>query len=184
MSPFRLIVGLGNPGSEYRNTRHNVGYMVVDRLAGAIGAKFQTEKAWRAELGKAPDLLLCKPLTYMNLAGEAVRLVTDFYKILPAEILVVLDDMALPVGKLRLRARGSSGGHNGLQSLLDHLGTEDVARLRVGIGMAEPGDATSHVLGYFNVDEREELEEALGRAVDAINLAQQEGLQFAMNAYN
>jgi PTH1 family peptidyl-tRNA hydrolase len=184
MSPFRLIVGLGNPGGEYRNTRHNVGYMIVDRLAAAKSVSFKTEKAWRAEVAKVADSFLCKPLTYMNLGGAAVRSVADFYKIVPPEILVVLDDMALPVGKLRLRPYGSSGGHNGLQSVLDHLGTKDVARLRVGIGIGERGEATSHVLGDFKIDEKKELEEVLERAVEAIDLAQEQGLQAAMNAYN
>src|SRR6185295_9430614 len=111
---FRLLVGLGNPGREYVETRHNVGFMIADRLAAKGGADFRVEKSWQAALARAGDLHLCKPLTYMNLSGIAVRAVSDFFKIAPAQILVVLDDMALPLGRLRLRAEGSAGGHNGL----------------------------------------------------------------------
>src|SRR4051812_27380577 len=119
---FRLVVGLGNPGREYAQTRHNVGFMLVDRLATKAGSAFRTEKRWQADVAKAGDCMLVKPLTYMNLSGEAVRAVGDFYKIPATETLVILDDMALPLSQLRLRARGSAGGHNGLQSVIDHLG--------------------------------------------------------------
>ncbi len=123
-------------------------------------------------------------MTYMNLSGEAVRALADFYKIDPAEILVILDDMALPLGKLRFRPSGSAGGHNGLDSIIAHLGTNAIPRLRVGIGNAEPGGAVGHVLGRFAPDEHEQLEESLVRAVEAVNTAQRLGLQAAMNAYN
>ncbi len=181
---FRLIVGLGNPGREYAGTRHNVGFMIVDRLASAVGADFRVEKAWRAEVARAGDAFLCKPLTYMNLSGEAVRSVAQFYKITPAETLVIADDLALPLGKLRLRGSGSSGGHNGLKSIIDHLGTLEVPRLRVGIGEAQPGAAIGHVLGRFAPEERETIEGAVARAAEAIACAQEKGLQAAMNAYN
>lgn len=181
---FRLIVGLGNPGPEYRDTRHNIGFMIIDRMAAAAGATYRIERHWQAEVARAGAVLLCKPITYMNLSGAAARGVSDFYKISPAELLIVLDDMALPLGKLRLRPSGSSGGHNGLQSVLEHLGTESIARLRVGIGGAQPGEATGHVLGRFAVDERETVLETLERAVGAIETAQQRGLQSAMNIYN
>ena len=139
---FRLIVGLGNPGKEYRDTRHNVGFMILDRLAARERAEFRTEKHWQAEVARTGDTLLCKPLTYMNLSGEAARAIGQFYKIEPAQTLVVLDDMALPLGKLRLRESGSAGGHNGLQSLIDCLGTQAIPRLRVGIGAAPGADRT------------------------------------------
>jgi PTH1 family peptidyl-tRNA hydrolase len=182
--PFRLLVGLGNPGREYAATRHNVGFMILDRLAAKAGVSFRTERAWRAELAKAGATHLCKPMTYMNLSGEAVRAAADFYKVSPAETLVILDDMALPLGKLRLRPSGSAGGHNGLSSIIDHFGTRDVPRLRVGIGAADPGAAVGHVLGKFAPDELPALEQSLDRALQAIEAAQQSGFAAAMNAFN
>ena len=158
---FRLIVGLGNPGREYARTRHNIGFMLVDRLATKAGSAFHTEKRWQADVAKAGSGFLVKPLTYMNLSGEAVRAIGDFYKIPAAETLVVLDDMALPLGQLRFRARGSAGGHNGLQSIIEHLGTPAVARLRIGIGAAAPGAAVGHVLGRFALEEQAALEQTL-----------------------
>ncbi len=182
---FRLIVGLGNPGKDYRNTRHNVGFMILDRLAARERAAFRTEKSWQAEVARAGDTVLCKPLTYMNLSGEAARALAQFYKIEPAQTLVVLDDMALPLGKLRLRESGSSGGHNGLQSLVEHFGTQAIPRLRVGIGAAPGADrAVGHVLGKFSPDEREPLQESLDRALAAIDTAQRESFAAAMNAFN
>ncbi|MES2568940.1 MAG: aminoacyl-tRNA hydrolase [Verrucomicrobiota bacterium] len=181
---FRLIVGLGNPGAEYRDTRHNVGFMIVDRMAAAAGGSFRKEKGWRADVARIDDLYLCKPLAYMNLSGEAVRAMSDFYKIDPAQVLVVLDDMALPLGKLRLRPGGSAGGHNGLKSVIAHLGTQEVARLRIGIGTPDPGEAVGHVLGRFAPEEKELLKESLDRAMAAIEFARQRGFGAAMNAYN
>lgn len=181
---FRLLVGLGNPGREYRDTRHNVGFMVLDQLAAGARVAWHTEKAWQAELARADGIFLCKPLTFMNLSGAAVSSIAAFYKIAPTEILLVLDDMALPVGKLRLRANGSAGGHNGLQSVLEHLGTREVARLRVGIGTASPGEAVGHVLGRFALEETAVLEQSLARAVEAVRCARTHGLAKAMNTYN
>jgi peptidyl-tRNA hydrolase, PTH1 family len=180
---FRLIVGLGNPGREYRDTRHNVGFMIADRLAARERVSFRTEKTWQAEVARAGDLVLCKPLTYMNLSGQAVRPLSQFYKIETAQILVVLDDMALPLGKLRLRARGSAGGHNGLRSLIEHFGTAEIPRLRVGIGAA-PGEATGHVLGRFALEEKAALEQSLDRAVCAVDCARERGFEAAMTAFN
>ena len=181
---FRLVVGLGNPGREYAATRHNVGFMIVDRLAAARRASFHLEKAWKIELARAGAAWLCKPLTYMNLSGQAVRAIAQFHKIEPDETLVVLDDMALPLGKLRLRSSGSSGGHNGLQSVIEHLGTSSVPRLRVGITQANPGEAVGHVLGKFAPDEVPLLEETLDRAVAAIDFADEHGIAAAMNKFN
>jgi len=181
---FRLLVGLGNPGREYSSTRHNVGFMVLDRLAALSGVAFRADKKWQAEVATDGDVWLCKPQTYMNLSGESVSEIARFYKIDPARVLVVLDDMALPLGRLRLRERGSAGGHNGLQSILDHLGTREIPRLRVGIGAAEPGSATGHVLGRFAVDERPLVEQSLDRAIEAIRLAQSNDLPAAMNRFN
>jgi peptidyl-tRNA hydrolase, PTH1 family len=188
MSPsptFRLIVGLGNPGKEYRDTRHNVGFMILDRLAARERAEFRTEKRWQASIARVGDTILCQPLTFMNLSGEAAQAVAQFYKIEPAQTLAILDDMALPLGKLRLRESGSSGGHNGLQSLIEHLGTPAIPRLRVGIGAAPGADrAVGHVLGRFSAEEREPLAESLDRAVAAIDRAQTDGFAAAMNAFN
>jgi PTH1 family peptidyl-tRNA hydrolase len=182
MTP-RLIVGLGNPGPEYRDTRHNVGFMILDRLAAREGAPFRRERRWKAEVTQFGSTLLCKPLTFMNLSGESVRPLSSFYKIEPTEILVVLDDMALPLGRLRIRPSGSAGGHNGLQSIIENFGTQAIPRLRVGIGAAL-GEAISHVLGRFALDEAATLEQSLARAVDAIDCARSLGLAAAMNLYN
>jgi len=180
---FRLLVGLGNPGRDYRDTRHNVGFLLLDRFAAREGIEFHTEKSWQAEVARAGPLLLCKPLTYMNLSGQAVRPLTQFYRLDSSQVLVVLDDMALPLGRLRLRATGSAGGHHGLQSVIDHLGTPHVPRLRVGIGSAEQ-DAVDHVLGRFALEERPALEQSLDRALEAIECARIRGLAAAMNAFN
>lgn len=180
---LRLLVGLGNPGREYRETRHNVGFMILDRLAAREGAEFHTEKRWHAEVARTSDLFLCKPVTYMNLSGQSVRPMSLFHKIEPAQLLIVLDDMALPLGRLRIRSEGSAGGHNGLKSIIEHFGTTAVPRLRVGIGSAERG-AVDHVLGRFTLDEQATLEQALGRAVEAIDCTRTQGLEVAMNIYN
>ena len=187
---FRLLVGLGNPGREYSGTRHNVGFMVLDRLAAALGATFRADKKWQADVATTGDVWLLKPQTYMNLSGESVSEIARFYKIEPARVLVVLDDMALPLGRLRIRERGSHGGHNGLRSILDHLGTQDVPRLRIGIGAAPGADggsadaATGHVLGRFAVDERPLVAQSLDRAVEAVRFAQEHDLPSAMNQFN
>jgi PTH1 family peptidyl-tRNA hydrolase len=180
---LRLLVGLGNPGREYRETRHNVGFMILDRLAARERAQFRSEKSWQAEVARAGDLLLCKPLTYMNLSGQSVRPLSQFYKIDRAQILVILDDMALPLGKLRLRPEGSAGGHNGLKSIIEHFGTPAIPRLRVGIGSAER-DAVDHVLGRFALEEQAALEQSLARALEAIDCTRAQGLAAAMNTYN
>jgi peptidyl-tRNA hydrolase, PTH1 family len=181
---FRLIVGLGNPGREYARTRHNVGFMVLDRIAGKAGVEFRAEKRWRAEVGSHGGVVFCKPASYMNLSGQPVAAVSHFYKIPPAEILVVLDDAALPLGKLRLRATGSSGGHNGLQSIIEHLGTPDVPRLRIGIGASAGPGLTDHVLGRFAPDELPALDQCLACAVEAIEFAQKNDAEATMNLYN
>jgi PTH1 family peptidyl-tRNA hydrolase len=181
---FQLIVGLGNPGHEYADTRHNAGFMIVDRLAEKAGAAWKTEKRWQTDVARAGSVFLCKPKTYMNLSGEAVQALVGFYKIPHEAVLVVLDEMALPLGKLRLRPAGSAGGHNGLKSIIDHLGTQEVARLRVGIGAAEPGAAVGHVLGRFRPEEKPVLAETIDRAIAAIDRAQTDGLAAAMNAFN
>jgi PTH1 family peptidyl-tRNA hydrolase len=181
---FRLVVGLGNPGGDYVETRHNVGFMIVDRLSRQESAPLRREKKWNAEIALAGKVMLCKPLSFMNLSGGPVSALSRFYKIEPAEVLVVLDDVALPLGKLRLRKDGSAGGHNGLQSILEQLGTRDVARLRIGIGAASERTLTGHVLGRFSPEERETLEASLNTALQAVNYAQSNGLDAAMNQFN
>jgi PTH1 family peptidyl-tRNA hydrolase len=181
--PYRLIVGLGNPGREYEWTRHNVGFMLLDRLAMGK-AEWRRERVWNALLAKTDGVLLCKPQTYMNLSGNAVAAVAGFFHIPVAQILVVSDDMALPLGRLRLRAGGSSGGQKGLKSIVETLGTLEVARLRLGIGGAAPEGAVGHVLGQFRKDEIPALEEMLERAEAAVVTAQTRGLAVAMNAFN
>ena len=180
---FRLIVGLGNPGREYERTRHNVGFMVLDKLAARSRASWRVEKEWKAEVAGCDGVVCCKPTSYMNLSGKPVSAVAHFYKVTPAQTLIVYDDLALPLGKLRFRPEGSAGGHNGMQSVIDQLGTREVPRLRIGIG-ASGGGMISHVLGRFTAEELPELEDALDRAVAAIEIAQNRGLQAAMNHFN
>ena len=180
---LRLLVGLGNPGRDYRDTRHNVGFMLLDQLAARERVGFRVEKSWQAEVARAGDLLLYKPLTYMNLSGQSVRPLSQFYKIEPSQVLVILDDMALPLGKLRFRTNGSAGGHNGLASVIEHFGTSAIPRLRIGIGSAER-DTVGHVLGRFALEERPVLEQSLDRALEALDCARTRGIEAAMNAYN
>lgn len=182
-SRIRLIVGLGNPGREYDDTRHNVGFMVLDRLAFGK-SEWRRERTWKAQLCRLGDVVLCKPETFMNLSGKAVASVARFYQIPTSSILVVLDEMALPLGRLRLRVRGSAAGHNGMRSIMESLGTQEIARLRLGIGGAEPGEAVAHVLGKFRKDEKPLLEEMLARSEAAIRMINGEGFDAAMNAFN
>jgi PTH1 family peptidyl-tRNA hydrolase len=179
---FRLIAGLGNPGREYEATRHNVGFMILDRYARRAGIAFRHEPKWEADLATAPGVLLCKPRSYMNRSGEPLAALLHFYKIPAEQVLAVFDDAALPLGRLRIRAEGSSGGHNGMKSILQYVG--DIPRLRVGIGGAAGEEMIPHVLGKFRAEEKPQLEEAVARAVDAIDCLQQHGLAVAMNQFN
>lgn len=189
---FRLVAGLGNPGKDYDRTRHNVGFLVANALAQRAGAAFVPEPKWRADVARAGEVTFMKPMTFMNLSGESVGDFCRFFKLAPAEALVVIDDVALPLGRLRLRRSGSDGGHNGLASVIQHLGTDQVARLRVGIGRAagqggEGGAKDSlvgHVLGKFSAAERPALEAAVSRAADAVEFAQANGFEAAMNRFN
>ncbi|MEM1084347.1 MAG: aminoacyl-tRNA hydrolase [Verrucomicrobiota bacterium] len=185
MSHFPLIVGLGNPGRQYEGTRHNVGFMILDRLASAGGADFESRPKWQAHAAKLADgTLLLKPQTFMNLSGRSVRQVAAFHKWPPEQVLVVYDDSALPLGRLRFRQKGSAGGHNGIKSLIEHLGTDAFPRLKVGIGEPPPGSMTGHVLGRFREEERGVLENTLASAVEAVQLALSQGFAEAANAYN
>src|SRR6188508_1228850 len=146
---IRLIAGLGNPGREYENTRHNAGFMILDRLASRLKADWGNERKFEARFARSGRLFLLKPQTYMNLSGRSVAAVCQFYKIQPAEVLVIHDDVALPEGKLRIRLSGSAGGHNGMRSIIACLGTDQFPRIRFGVGAAEGRTMTGHVLGSF-----------------------------------
>ena len=182
---MKAIVGLGNPGAEYVATRHNVGFEVVDELARRWQVKL---KKWRKvgtlALAKDHDALLMEPATFMNLSGEAVLSVGSFYKVDPADWLIVVDDVNLPLGRVRMRKMGSAGGHNGLKSVIQHLGP-DFARLRIGVGRGDPKwDLADHVLARFEPEERRSVEEAIGRAADAVETFVTEGIEPAMNRFN
>jgi PTH1 family peptidyl-tRNA hydrolase len=180
---IRLVAGLGNPGREYQRTRHNVGFMVLDRLTADAGLPWNYSEKWGAAWAKS-DVLLVKPATFMNRSGQPISAIANFYKIAAEEILVVLDDFALPLGRLRLRAQGSSGGHNGLESVCEHFGTESIPRLRVGIGAAPIEGATDHVLGRFFEEEQPLVDATIRRAAEAVKCAVDKGLIAAMNLFN
>lgn len=185
-APIRLVAGLGNPGREYEGTRHNAGFLVVDRLAARLGLELKFSSAWQTLWGRTGDgCIFLKPMTFMNASGRAVRACAGFYKVGPAETLVVYDDLALSLGQLRLRKGGSSGGQNGMESVIDHLGTSEVPRLRVGIGGTKGGHSmVDHVLGTFTRAEREALDVAIERAADAVEHARQHGIEASMNLFN
>jgi PTH1 family peptidyl-tRNA hydrolase len=184
----RLIVGLGNPGKSYEHTRHNIGFMVMDALAARLESRFQGEKRWQADVAKLAQGWLMKPLTYMNLSGQSVGGFAKFHRIRAEEILVVIDDVDLPLGRLRLRPSGSAGGHNGLKSLIAHLGTQAFPRLKVGIATESGRPAgerlVGHVLGTFGETEKAALAQVLDRAVEAVSTALRVGLGTAMNLFN
>ena len=182
--PVRLVAGLGNPGPEYASTRHNVGFMVVERVAEQLGLTWEKSAKWNVLHAKDGELILAKPMAYMNRSGEPLRAIADFYKIEPGEILVVLDDLALPLGRLRLRARGGSGGHNGLESIILQFATEDVPRLRIGIGAAPRQDEIDYVLSRFFDEEKAIVASAIDRAAEAVKCAIDKGLVSAMNNFN
>jgi PTH1 family peptidyl-tRNA hydrolase len=183
----KVVVGLGNPGPRYTGTRHNVGYAVVDLLAqGPRASRFQSRfQSQVAELVEdAEKLLLVKPETFMNLSGRAVRQVIDFYQVPLSDLLVVCDDINLPLGKLRVRARGTHGGHNGLRDIQNHLGTTEYARLRLGVDSPGDDDTVDHVLGRFRPSERPVVEEAVGTAAQAVIVWALRGVETCMNQYN
>jgi PTH1 family peptidyl-tRNA hydrolase len=180
----RLVIGLGNPGAEYDRTRHNVGFNVVDLLASEWGLTWQHSKSWHALWAKGEKAILVKPTSYMNRSGEPLAAVTNFYKIAPDEVLIVLDDLALELGRLRLRLEGGTGGHNGLESIIVQFGTEGIPRLRIGIGAAPSEGAVDHVLGRFFDEERPVVEKTIARAADAVKCAIDKGVLSAMNLFN
>ena len=183
---MKIVVGLGNPGAEYARTRHNVGFMIVDKLARRHAAQ-GTKKRFRSELAEVvvggQKVVLVKPQTYMNLSGHAVREAVNWYRAPLEDVLIVFDDLDLPFGTLRLRASGSAGGHNGLTSVLEQLGTNKVPRMRVGIGRGRSG-AIGHVLTRFSPDQERELPNVIDRATDAVELWISDGIIAAMNQAN
>jgi PTH1 family peptidyl-tRNA hydrolase len=183
-SQIRLVAGLGNPGPEYAATRHNIGFMVADKLAAQFGSTWEKSTKWNAVLAKCGDVFLAKPTSYMNRSGYPLLAIAQFYKIEPAQILVMLDDMALPLGRLRLRASGGSGSHNGLESVIMQFGTEEIPRLRIGIGEARPAGSADYVLSRFLEEEKPIVRSAIDRAVEAVKCAIDNDLISAMNIFN
>lgn len=184
-----IIAGLGNPGREYENTRHNAGFMTIDKLAKEYGIDV-SEKKHKALIGKGviegQKVILAKPQTFMNSSGESIRELTDYYKPdIAAEVIVIYDDITLDVGSIRVRKHGSAGGHNGMKSIIAHLGTEEFQRIRVGIGEKPPKmDLADWVLGHFPKEDKEHLEDGLKDACDAVLLLINKEPDEAMNRYN
>lgn len=185
--PLRLIVGLGNPGKDYDKTRHNIGFDLIDALGAAHGIKvdYRRDKALtgRGTIGGNP-ILLVKPQTFMNLSGEAVSLLLQKESLPPSHILVICDDIHLPVGRIRLRPKGSSGGQNGLKSIAAHLGSQDWARLRIGVGEPPPGLQVEWVLGKYSSSDRKVMDETLIQAMGAVEVWVKDGIETAMNRFN
>ena len=189
----QLIVGLGNPEPKYDRTRHNIGFAAIDAIACAWQINLSENRKYFGEFGEGQKHLtkirLLKPLTYMNRSGQSIRAVTDWFKLPPTSVLIIYDDMDLPLGKLRLRLSGSAGGHNGMKSAISHLGNQNFPRLRIGIGKpqnAVVGEANtiSYVLGQFNAQESAMVTEILSLVVDCVELSLKQGVEQAMNRYN
>lgn len=184
---MKLIVGLGNPGKDYENTRHNVGFMVMDRLSDVLNVSISTSK-FKGEYVKfkyhGEDVILLKPMTYMNNSGESVIQVMNYFKIDVADLLVVYDDMDMPTGKLRLRESGSAGGHNGIKSLIAHVGTQSFKRIRVGIDKHPRIKVVDYVLGHFSKEEHPLIDEGVENAVKAIQMYLDKDFVAAMNTFN
>lgn len=185
---MKLIVGLGNPTREYEGTRHNVGFEVIDRLVEKHGIPLDTLKhkgMYGRGIINGQSVILLKPMTYMNLSGESVSQVAHYYKISPKDMIVIYDDINLDIGRLRIRKKGSAGGHNGIKNIIQHLGTEDFPRIRLGVGM-KPGnmDLANYVLSRFSKEEQPVMDTGFENACDAVALSLQENIETAMNRYN
>lgn len=184
-----IIVGLGNPKEKYDGTRHNIGFSAITALADTHGISVELKKH-KALIGKGviagQKVMLVQPQTYMNLSGESVRELVDFYKIDPAtQLIVIYDDIALPTGKLRIRAKGSAGGHNGMKNIISHLGSQDFPRIRVGVGeKPKDWDLADYVLGRFPREEEPQIREALQKVCDVCEVMMNEGVEAAMNRFN
>jgi len=183
-----LIAGLGNPGPEYENTRHNVGFAAARKLFESY--RFPAERArFQAQFSKgrigSEDVILVRPMTYMNNSGTAVRALMDYFKISPDHVIVIYDDVDLPFGHLRIRENGSAGGHNGMKSIVQHLGTQDFPRVRIGVGAKPAGwDLADYVLSHFTAEEKGEIEKTVEKAAGACADIVEKGLASAMNQYN
>jgi len=181
---MKLIVGLGNVGEKYCFTRHNAGFMVLDKLALDNNFSFSEESKLKCFLAKSNDIMYIKPTTFMNLSGEAVRAVMDYYKIDVKDILIVYDDIALDLGRIRFRANGSDGGHNGIKSIIKHVGTKEFDRLKIGIGPQPNIPSENYVLQNFPKDQLDTLKEVLKRADEAIKFYLENDIQKAQNKFN
>lgn len=188
-----VIVGLGNPGAKYHQTRHNIGFAAIDALAKSWQISLSVNKRFQGEFGEGrgaggKSVQLLKPQTYMNKSGQSVRAVLDWYKITPQCLLVIYDDMDLPLGRMRMRLSGSAGGHNGMRSLISHLGTQEFPRLRIGIGAPQAAgqekDTIAHVLGRFSPQEAQLLPQVLQLTVDAVELSLKQGVEKSMSLFN
>lgn len=184
MSDIRLVVGLGNPGATYKDTRHNVGFMILDRLARAWNMEFKKDMKRKAELATRQGVLFIKPLTFMNDSGQCVGPIMRFFKLTPEQVFVIYDETAFAPGEFKLKRTGSDGGHNGMKSLIAHLGSQNFPRLRFGIGLSRPGGLVGHVLGKFSPEEREIVENGLDKAVEAVQFVLSQGVELAANRYN
>lgn len=185
---MKLIVGLGNPGREYVGTRHNIGFGVIARLSDEYHIPLNS-KEHKAVCGKGfiegEKVILAQPQTFMNLSGESVRSIADYYKIEPEDIIVAYDDIDLEVGQIRVRRKGSAGGHNGIKNIISHLGTNEFPRVKVGVG-AKPqgGDLVNHVLGHFSKEDEKKIDEVLDEAVAAVETIVTQDVDVAMNRFN
>jgi PTH1 family peptidyl-tRNA hydrolase len=185
---MHLIVGLGNPGKKYEGTRHNIGFAVLEKLAGKYQLEFRKKQAFEGSLaegkiGQTPVILLM-PLTYMNESGRSVKLIADYRQIDLSRLMIVADDVALPVGQIRMRINSSPGGHNGLKSVEQHLQTDRYARLRIGVGDRKEGDLADHVLGRFSIEEEKLLPDVLDRSLQALEIWLEKGITSAMDFAN
>lgn len=185
---MKLFIGLGNPGPKYTKTRHNAGFMVLDALSKEWDITFNDHKKFKGEVGtgiiKGEKVILLKPTTYMNLSGESVRAVMDFYDISVEEIIVIYDDLDLPNGKIRIRLKGSAGGHNGIKSLIAHIGTQEFKRIRIGIDRHPKIPVIDYVLGKFTEDEKALINQAIDLSVKACELTLTESFNKVMTEFN
>ena len=184
MNNIRMVVGLGNPGKTYENTRHNMGFMILDRVAKELGISFKKDPRRKAELATHGGVLYVKPQTFMNDSGACVGPLAHFFKLKPEQIFVVYDETAFPCGQFKIKPQGSAAGHNGIKSLIIHLGTQDFPRLRFGIGQSVPGEMIGHVLGKFSPEERIIIENGLDKAAEAVQFVLSQGVEPAANRYN
>ncbi len=184
MSHFKLIVGLGNPGKQYEGTRHNLGFEVLDKWVEQAGQSFTRQRKQQALVARVRGLILAKPQTFMNLSGRSVQSLVRFYQVPLSQILVIYDDKDLDLGKLRFKQKGSAGGHNGMKSIMQSLGSQEINRLKLGIGGADKSSMTGHVLGKFNVQEQELLPAFFDKAQQAINYACEQGVLEASSKFH